>query len=185
MLAGRAVRLELRVLKRTEVSLTRVRTTFGVAAHVYIKTKVLRVVRFLFTQMPLASEESSVTLFLQRSRQSDFLQWHIAVQLRRYKLSSSLAREKVCRLDASWILSGQQTIPSRRTNRVGCIAVGKSHSSRREPIDIGRLVKTVGIIRPDVHIPQIVDQKDNHVRRISGVLRNRSGKQSRRPHQAK
>ena len=102
------------------------------------------------------------------------MQIHFIVQGGGIEFARTFAGKEISRPYPGWILSGHQTVSGGRTDWIGGVAVRKSHARRSLTINVRSFVKAIGIIRSDIHVSKIIDEKHNHV----GLLRKKAGGKS-------
>tara|TARA_B100000989_G_scaffold274667_1_gene233657 strand:+ start:176 stop:523 length:348 start_codon:yes stop_codon:yes gene_type:complete len=86
----------------------------------------------------------------------------------------TFAGKEIRRPYPGWILSGHQTVTGGRTDWIGGVAIRKSHARRSQTINVRSFVKAIGIIRPDIHVSEVIDKKNHHIR----LFRKKAGSES-------
>ena len=127
-------------------------------------------------QVPLPQKSGAVTVSGECLGQGHLAQRHAINQRCRQESPASPSNEPVRRVHARRITPGHDAEPGGTTNRVGRVAVGKSHAGRRQPIHIGCLVKGPGIVGPNIHVTKVIDQHENNIG-LPGENRCRSEQQ--------
>ena len=79
--------------------------------------------------------------------------------------------KEVCCVNARRILPGHQAVSSRRTHRIRGIAIRESHSTGRQSIHVRRIVEATRVVGPDIHVAEVIDQKNNEIQRAGRLIR--------------
>src|SRR5688572_26723278 len=98
------------------------------------------------TEMPFSGKKGTVAVFPERLGESKLLRGHPVFKICRIEFAVAAAREIIGCTGAGGILAGKDAPPSRRTNRRGGVKVGEDHPARSEVIEVGGLVKGLGIV---------------------------------------
>ena len=162
MLALRAV-LQARVGVRGEKLSGLERCTGTPAALVHIEPLILRPVLFVRAEVPFAGEKRRVTARLERLRQRGLLKIHPVVQRCGEEFPGAAAAEKIRGIHPRRVLAGHDAVPCRAADRVGGIAVREAHAGTGESVDVRRLVKRIRIVRTDIHVPHVIDEKEDNI----------------------
>ena len=129
------------------------------------RAETLRVGRVIpLAQVPLAGKERRVARFAKPLGDGHLLQREMILKRRRLQPACAVASNKVGDPRARRVLSRHDAGPRRRADRTGGIALCESHAARRQTVNIRSLIERLWVIRPDVHIAEIVGQDQDDVR---------------------
>ena len=71
----------------------------------------------------------------------------------------------ICRVHSRRIFPGHDAIPRWTAYRIRRVALSESHAGRSEAIDVGSLVKSLRVVAADIHVAQVIYEKENNVGR--------------------
>ena len=118
--------------------------------------------------MPFAGKEGGVAFFLQGFGDRHFLQVHPVVEGSGVKASATPAAEEIGGVLAGGVSSRLYAEAGRGANRIGGITVGEFHSGFGQAVGVRGFVKTFGVVGADVHVAQVVHQKEGVARTLLG-----------------
>ena len=133
------------------------------SALVDVEPLVLRPIIFVRTKVPFASEKSRVTTCLERLRKRVLIKIHPVVQRCGEKPPGAPSAEKIRGIHPCRVLAGHDAVTRRAADRVGGVAVREAHAGPGEPVDVRRLVKRIRIVRTDIHVPHVIDEKEDNI----------------------
>lgn len=117
-------------------------------------------------EMPFSSEACFVSSLSECFSEGFLIEIHSVMKGSGQESATSSPREKVRRVRSGGMTTCHDGIPRRRADWVGGITIGEAASRRCDAVTIWCLVEGVRIIGANVHIPQIVYQKEDHIRAL-------------------
>ena len=139
------------------------------STQINLEALMFRPVLFSRAQMPLPQKRGTVTCLAQGFRDGNLFQSHSVIEYGAPESSFPFTTKPVGGGNPGRILACHYAVAGGAANGIDCVAVAKPHATAGQPIDVRGLVEGLGIVRTNIHIPEIVYQKEDKIGSICAL----------------